>query len=78
MDNLLLTIAIPTYNRGTLLKDALRTAIPQVRAFKDEVSIFVSDNASDDNTQTIVAEFLQDNRDILTYHRHKKNIGSEK
>lgn len=74
----LLTIAIPTYNRGTLLKDALRTAIPQVRFFKDEVSIFVSDNASDDNTQTIVEEFLQDNSDILTYHRHKKNIGSEK
>ena len=78
MDNLLLTIAIPTYNRGSLLKDALRTAITQVRSCKGEVELYVSDNASDDDTQAIVEEFLQDNSDILRYHRHPKNIGSER
>lgn len=75
MSNVIYTIIIPTHDRGELLKENLETLLPQVRKFQGEVNIFVSDNASKDNTEQIVKPFLKDNGDILQYHRHEKNIG---
>lgn len=75
MSNPIYTIIIPTHNRGELLKENLDTLLPQVRKYQDEVSIFVSDNASKDNTQEIVKPYLEYNADILDYHRHEVNIG---
>jgi glycosyltransferase involved in cell wall biosynthesis len=49
-----LTIAIPTYNRGHLLRRALRSALAQT---SQEIDILVSDNGSTDNTQRVIAEF---------------------
>lgn len=49
----LLTIAIPTYNRKRLLRRALESVIPQL---SPKIEVLVSDNASDDGTDEMIAE----------------------
>ncbi|MGD8778955.1 MAG: glycosyltransferase family 2 protein [Ignavibacteria bacterium] len=50
----LLTIAIPTYNRASILSIALDKLLPQVTEFSDEIEVIISDNGSTDNTQEII------------------------
>ncbi len=67
----LITIAIPTYNRGgSFLRDALSCALNQ--SYKN-IEILVADNCSPDNTEEIMRG-ISDPR--LRYIRHKKNIGA--
>jgi glycosyltransferase involved in cell wall biosynthesis len=71
--NPLVTIAIPTYNRGAsflpgALADACRQTYPNL-------DIFVSDNASQDTTQEVVESF-HDPR--IRYHRHPENLGASR
>jgi len=70
--NPLLTIAIPTYNRSSLLKKTLQayTADP---AFDARVEIVISDNCSDDNTANVVRAFT-DAYPNIRYHRNTENI----
>jgi glycosyltransferase involved in cell wall biosynthesis len=50
----LLTIAIPTFNRATLLPRALESALAQT---SERIVILVSDNGSTDNTQEVLAQY---------------------
>ena len=77
MNSKLFTIIIPTYNRCKMLEQSLEVVIPQVRKFKDEVCLYISDNASTDNTKTIVEKYMQGNKDILSYYRQSENIGGQ-
>lgn len=65
----LFTIAIPTYNRAHWLQDCVRAALAQ-RATSFEV--IVSDNASDDNTATVLKAFSDARLAIVT---QTKNVG---
>ena len=76
--NKLLTIIIPTYNRCKMLEESLQMAIPQIRRFDNDVNLYVSDNASTDDTKSMVEKYLQENEDILSYYRQPENVGSEK
>jgi hypothetical protein len=49
-----LTIAIPTYNRAELLRQALTSALVQTSA---DVQILVSDNGSSDGTAAMLAQY---------------------
>ncbi len=49
-----LTIAIPTYNRATLLRKSLESALAQTAS---DIVILVSDNGSTDGTQALLAEY---------------------
>ena len=49
-----LTIAIPTVNRAALLRRAIESALAQTCA---DVEVLVSDNASSDETPSVVAEY---------------------
>lgn len=75
--NKLFTIIIPTYNRCEMLKESLEIAIPQVRKFKEDVSLYISDNASTDNTKDVVDKYLKENQDVLSYYRHQENVGGQ-
>lgn len=77
MDNYLLTVIIPTYNRSRMLDESLQMVLPQVRKFAKDVHVYVSDNASTDDTELVVEKYLHDNRDILTYYRQYNNIGGQ-
>jgi glycosyltransferase involved in cell wall biosynthesis len=65
----LVTVAIPTYNRASLLREALQSVLDQT--LKD-IEVFVSDNASTDQTQTVVQSF-RDSR--IRYERLPRNVG---
>lgn len=74
MDKYLLTVVIPTYNRAETLRTTLSFVIPQVLAHKDEVHIYISDNASTDNTKEVVKEIMSENPDVITYFCQEKNL----
>ncbi len=65
----LVTIAIPTFNRATLLKDCILSALSQTY---QNYEIIVSDNASMDDTQKVLQQFRCRKLRVL---RQKKNIG---
>ena len=75
----LLTIAIPTFNRAAQLDSLLRALEPQVAGVPD-VEILVSDNASPDATQEVLAVAAERFRragSVLHAHRQSFNIGSD-
>ena len=64
----LVTIAIPVFNGGEYLKEAIESVINQ--DYKD-LEILISDNASSDETEEIGRNYSQiDNR--IKYIRQKK------
>ncbi len=72
----LLTIAIPTWNRASLLEEALNRIEKQVKAFKDSIEIVISDNASSDNTPEIISGFINRNASLkVISNRQKVNTG---
>ena len=73
----ILSICIPTYNRGNLLKENLDKIIEQIldNKLSDKVEIIISDNASSDNTSKIVSWYWYD---FLMYFKNDINIGGNK
>jgi len=70
----LLSICIPTYNRAAYIAKSLTAIINQVRS-DDSVEIIVADNHSQDNTESIVREFVEKNPYII-YVRREQNLGA--
>lgn len=71
----LLTVIIPTFNRGNILLGCLKAVLPFVKDNSNLVSVYVSDNASTDNTQEIVKQFQKNYSDVLQYKRQVENVG---
>lgn len=76
-DEILLSIAIPTYNGSNYIEDTLESIIPQVTLSPHKVDIVISDNASDDNTQDIIKKY-QKNYQFIKYFRNNANVGPDK
>jgi abequosyltransferase len=70
----LLSICIPTYNRASLLDEALRSIAAQPD--RDMVQVVISDNASVDNTEEIVEKW-RDTFPDLVFHRWASNQGAD-
>lgn len=70
----ILSICIPTYNRGDNLEQILAEMVPVCSA--DHILIYVSDNASPDNTKEVGERFAM-KYDFVHYHRHPENIGPD-
>lgn len=68
-----LSICIPTYNSASLLKVMLEALLPQVALTNGKVEVWVSDNASEDNTAKIVSAAQQ--HGPVNYWCHQKNTG---
>lgn len=68
----LVTIGIPTYNRAVALERALRSALDQDH---DRIEVVVSDNASTDDTATVV-ERMAAADDRVRYRRASENRGA--
>ena len=66
----LVTIAIPTFNRASLLKDCVTSALSQTYG---HFEVLVSDNASADETVEILSEFSDGRLRVI---RQETNIGS--
>lgn len=75
MDSVLLTIAIPTYNRADCLRDNLRQLTSELAPVeKGLVEIVVSDNCSEDSTEKVVQEANSPEFPIR-YVRNEENLG---
>lgn len=68
----ILSIGIPTFNRSYYLNKCLKAIYKQI-GNDDLVEVFISDNASPDNTPQIAANYQK--YPSLIYHRNKTNIG---
>jgi len=79
MSNITLSICIPTYNRAPFLKQLLDSIVFK---FNDadvlaKTEIVISDNASTDTTQSLVAEYKKKFANIC-YSRNNENLGFDK
>ncbi len=72
-----LEILIPTYNRASFLKKNLEglSKIVSDLSLQNEVSIFVSDNASPDETSSVVCDMKDKGEVCIRYHKQDKNQG---
>lgn len=70
-DELLLTIAVPTYNGARTIARALATIVPQL---EPGVELLVCDNASTDDTGDVVRTFTAEHP-AIRYQRNEKNVG---
>ncbi|MCA6216843.1 glycosyltransferase family 2 protein [Ideonella sp. B7] len=76
MTSPLLTIAIPTYNRADCLERLLKTLLVELRGLETRVSVVVSDNASTDRTQEVVAAFAARFPSVRAL-RNTENLGMD-
>jgi len=70
MNNYILTISIPTYNRCDLLQLTIESVLSQVDNRLD-IEIIVVDNASEDNTINVMEKY----KNRIKYIRNTTNIG---
>jgi glycosyltransferase involved in cell wall biosynthesis len=73
-NNIVLTLAIPTYNRALILDQALKIIEPQLKNAGHQVEFIISDNASSDDTPEIVNKYINCGMDIR-YIRNQENLG---
>lgn len=69
MNNPLLSICIPTYNRCDILNDTLNTLFLNPEFDKNRIEVIVSDNCSTDGTRQIVERYP-----LVRYFRNDENI----
>jgi glycosyltransferase involved in cell wall biosynthesis len=75
MKNKSLSIAIPTYNRACVLEKHLPDLIRKVKPHN--IAIYISDNASTDNTQHVINEAKKEYSFIYS-NRNETNIGADR
>lgn len=73
--NYYLSICIPTYNRSARLSEGLRNLLPEVS--KNNIAIYISDNASTDDTENVVNNFKMQYGHIY-YHKNEVNLGYDR
>ena len=72
---IILSICIPTYNRGSLLFHCLKSITEQdIFRNTSKIEIVISDNASEDWTKNIVEFFIRQHPHKIHYHQNKENI----
>src|SRR5438552_13258444 len=76
----LLSVTIPTWNRSHFLKEMVLSVITQAERYglTNEVEVVISDNASTDDTQSVVAELQAHTQVGIKYHRNEANLGAIK
>lgn len=72
----LLSIAIPTYNRAACLRELLSVLAEQLKNNEERVELIISDNASPDETPTVVKDFISRGLQVR-YMRNTENIGPD-
>ncbi|MDQ6624139.1 MAG: glycosyltransferase [Verrucomicrobiota bacterium] len=70
----LLSICIPTWNRANYLRGTLGTLLESMRELEASIELIISDNASDDETPRVIAEFAA-KIPVLRAYRNPENIG---
>lgn len=73
----LLTLCIPTYNRGEYLEQQLkRLSSIYIELWKD-ITVFISDNCSTDNTEEVVKKYINLPVVDIQYSKNIENLGMD-
>ena len=72
----LLSVCIPTHGRASSLKECLNSLLPQVKPYR--IPIYVSDNASTDDTMRILASFKNESYPFLYFRSNDMNLGFDR
>ncbi|GAB6011239.1 glycosyltransferase family 2 protein [Viscerimonas tarda] len=75
-NNFLLSLCIPTYNRGRILDLSLSKIKEQLNTVSEPIELIVSDNCSPDDTQAIVKKYI-DQGLAIRYIRNSVNLGMD-
>ncbi len=77
--NMVLTIGIPTYNGSKYIKGMINSILIQLSDINQyELEILISDNASTDNTEDIIKEYINEYPTLFSYYRNTENIGGDR
>jgi abequosyltransferase len=76
LQNPLLSICIPTFNRADYLKNTLNSITGQEK-FSESCEVIISDNNSTDNTRDI-GEYFAEKFENVRYYCNKTNIGADR
>lgn len=72
----ILSVCIPTWNRSRFLNESLsRLYVQSLEVDPEDIEFFISDNASDDDTETVVSDFVQKGMSI-SYNKNPQNLGA--
>ena len=74
MDNPILSICIPTYNRANKLFNSLGKILDSATLHSHKVEVIVSDNASHDSTPDIIDKY-KEQYPMLRRYRNPENLG---
>lgn len=74
----LLSMCIPTYNRADCLKRLLDNIIPQILESGEVIEVCISNNGSTDNTREIVINFKEKYPDLIKYSENEENLGFDR
>ena len=76
MNQPVLSLAIPTWNRAEIVDKALEIVLPQVEKNKDHIEVILSDNGSTDNTDAVIKKYIRDFPNInIVHNRQSENTG---
>lgn len=76
-NNIVLSVAIPTFNGAKHIRDAMESIISLVKnKLEDRVELLVSDNCSTDETAGIIEEYRR-GHPFITYFRNDENKGPD-
>ena len=70
-----LTVGIPTYNRGKQLLESLIQICQEAQRYDKKIEILISDNASSDNTYSIVKKIQAEYDLVINYYKNDDNYG---
>lgn len=76
----LLSVTIPTWNRSQFLKKMVLSVTTQAERYGlvSDVEVVISDNASTDDTPSVVADLQAQTPVRINYHRNDVNLGAIK
>lgn len=69
----LISIGMPVRNEARFIASAIESVLQQQDV---RLELIISDNASDDDTETICRSFAEQYPELIHYHRHDDNIGA--
>lgn len=73
----ILSICIPTYNRCRFLSRILDNLTLQIESCSFPVEIYITDNASSDETEVLCQEYIR-KYNFIRYFRQESNVGADK
>lgn len=78
----LLTLAIPTYNRASYLDLCLKRISEEIAALREDlrclIKVYVSDNASSDDTSSVISQYKALLGEAFESVRNSENIGPDR